>query len=64
MALIKIEYPSGGGFEVEGTDADEAVALTYFALTVLWGRQTNTNRYGDSPVTLEEIDNWLGKTQS
>ncbi|MFD8618272.1 hypothetical protein [Streptomyces sp. NPDC059513] len=63
MALIKIEYPSGGGFEVEGHDADEAVALTYFALTILWGRKTikDDRRYGDSPVTLEEIDSWLGK---
>lgn len=63
MALVKIEYPNGGAFEVEGKDADEVVALTYFAITILWGRKTfnDTSRYGDSPMTLEEIDSWLAK---
>lgn len=63
MALVKIEYPNGGSFEVEGKDAEEAVALTYFAIAILWGRKTfkDTSRYGDNPMTLEEIDAWLGK---
>ena len=64
MALIRIDYPENrGGFEVEGKDADEAVKLAYFAITTLWGRKTitNTTKYGDKPLTLDEVDSWLGK---
>jgi len=55
MALIRIEYPSGGAFEAEGKDLNETVTLMNIALATLWGRK----KYGDNAVSLEEIDRWL-----
>lgn len=58
MALIKIEYPNGGGFEVEGNTEESTVALADLALAILWGRK----KYGNGAVALDEMDRWLSKT--
>ena len=55
MALIKIEYPNGGGFEVEGNTEESTVALADLALAILWGKR----KYGSDAVSLEEMDRWL-----
>lgn len=62
MSLIKIDYPNGGGFEVEADTRAEAVSLAYFAIATLWGRKTLDTNYGADPISLDDMDAWLGRS--